>query len=188
MEQHYAKKLMYAIAVMIASICIQLAYLPAYAEPLTNSRLIVVEDKGGVSTQPYFEELGLLAEQADNNIQRIEQPLIEPITDSDMLPVRSERLTPDTVTARAIQAPRLTPIFLIGEDDLSKRWLRYRYEALQEIHAIGLVVNVETVQGLAELRALVPGLRLYPVSGDDIAERLNIHHYPVLITPTSIEQ
>ena len=53
---------------------------------------------------------------------------------------------------------------------------------------IGLVVNVETVQGLARLRALVPGVPLAPVSGDDLAERLGLRHYPVLITATGIEQ
>ncbi|MBF3324750.1 integrating conjugative element protein, partial [Pseudomonas aeruginosa] len=54
--------------------------------------------------------------------------------------------------------------------------------------AVGLVVNVETVQGLARLRALVPGVALAPVAGDDLAERLALRHYPVLITATGIEQ
>ncbi|HFS0748524.1 TPA: PFL_4695 family integrating conjugative element protein, partial [Pseudomonas aeruginosa] len=54
--------------------------------------------------------------------------------------------------------------------------------------AVGLVVNVETVQGLARLRTLVPGVPLAPMSGDDLAERLGLRHYPVLITATGIEQ
>lgn len=59
---------------------------------------------------------------------------------------------------------------------------------LRERGAVGLVVNVETVQGLARLRALVPGVPLAPVSGDDLAERLGLRHYPALITATGIEQ
>ncbi|CAP44551.1 PFL_4695 family integrating conjugative element protein [Bordetella petrii] len=51
-----------------------------------------------------------------------------------------------------------------------------------------LVVNVETVQGLERLRALAPGVPLAPVSGDDLAERLGLRHYPALITATGIEQ
>ncbi|MGS8281918.1 DUF2859 domain-containing protein, partial [Pseudomonas aeruginosa] len=38
------------------------------------------------------------------------------------------------------------------------------------------------------LRALVPGVPLAHVSGDDLAERLGLRHYPALITATGIEQ
>jgi len=31
-------------------------------------------------------------------------------------------------------------------------------------------------------------VNIWPVSGDDIAERLELQHYPVLITPTGLEQ
>ena len=44
------------------------------------------------------------------------------------------------------------------------------------------------LDGLARLRALVPGVPLAPVAGDDLAERLGLRHYPVLITATGIEQ
>src|SRR3546814_6703516 len=57
-----------------------------------------------------------------------------------------------------------------------------------DLGAVGLVVNVETVQGLALLRALVPGVPLAPVSGDDLAERLGLRHYPALITATRSEE
>jgi len=50
------------------------------------------------------------------------------------------------------------------------------------------MVNVETVQALNRLRSLVPDVPLSPVSGDDLAERLGLRHYPALITATGIEQ
>ncbi len=50
------------------------------------------------------------------------------------------------------------------------------------------MVNVETAQSLARLRALVPGVPLAPVAGDDLADRLGLRHYPALITATGIEQ
>ncbi|ERY35607.1 hypothetical protein Q067_02242 [Pseudomonas aeruginosa BL13] len=105
-----------------------------------------------------------------------------------MLPVRSERLSPGSVERRVIQAPGLTPIFLIGDDERSRAWLLERKATLVELSAIGLLVNVETVEALAELRGLVPPLTLSPVSGDDLAQRLGLEHYPVLITATGIEQ
>ena len=105
-----------------------------------------------------------------------------------MLPVRSERLSPGEVQRRVIQAPGLTPLFLIGDDDLSRAWLTERLSALRDRNAIGLVVNVETADALASLRQLAGGLMLAPVSGDDLAARLGLKHYPVLITATGIEQ
>ena len=38
------------------------------------------------------------------------------------------------------------------------------------------------------LRRLAPGLTLSPASGDDLAQRLGLRHYPVLITSTGVEQ
>ena len=40
---------------------------------------------------------------------------------------------------------------------------------------------------LAALRRLAPGLMLSPASGDELAQRLGLKHYPVLITATGIE-
>ena len=51
---------------------------------------------------------------------------------------------------------------------------------------MGLVVNVESMAGLARLRAWRPA-RLSPISGDDLAQRLGLRHL-VLITSTGIEQ
>ena len=105
-----------------------------------------------------------------------------------MLPVRSARLTPGTVARRVIEAPGLQPFFLVGDDAASHAWLRQNADALRERNAWGLVVNVETSQALAQLRALAPGLNLSPVSADELAERLGLRHYPVLVTATGIEQ
>jgi integrating conjugative element protein (TIGR03765 family) len=59
---------------------------------------------------------------------------------------------------------------------------------LRELGAAGLVVNVDSSAELDELRRLAPGLTLSPVSADDLAQRLGVRHYPVLITATGIEQ
>lgn len=105
-----------------------------------------------------------------------------------MLPVRSAHLAHGDVAPRAIQAPGFTPMFLVGDDQRSHAWLRQRAPALRELGAVGLVVQVESPQALASLRALAPGLMLAPASGDELAERLGLRHYPVLVTATGIEQ
>ncbi len=101
--------------------------------------------------------------------------------------MRSARLTPGDELRRVIRAPSLTPLFLVGDDDRSRAWLKQRRVELQAQRAVGLVVNVATPEALAALRRLAPGLVLSPASGDDLAHRLGIKHYPVLITATGIE-
>ena len=105
-----------------------------------------------------------------------------------MLPVRSTQLSPGEVQHRVIRAPGLTPLFLIGDDARSRAWLQQWQAALRELGAVGLVVNVDSAAALAELRRLAAGLTLSPASGDDLAQRLGLRHYPVLITPTGVEQ
>ncbi|MGL4712542.1 MAG: integrating conjugative element protein [Shewanella sp.] len=164
--------------------------LPVHAQTssLPNAqKLIVVEDKGGVSAMPYYEAIGLTPEPNSVSSPR-KMPSAQPVSIESMLPVRSENLSPGSVAARAIQAPGLRPIFIIGYDALSKQWLQQRGEVLIRLNAVGLVVNVDTIHELQQLQQLIPGLMLTPVSGDDIAKRLNFSHYPVLITPTGIEQ
>ncbi len=155
------------------------------AEPL-----IVVEDRGGVSALPYYESLNLQPRTRDIQRPPFPIPQLPSTIDSEaqMLPVRSAKLSPGNVTRRIIEAPGLQPFFLIGDDEASHAWLRRHVVSLRERNAAGLVVNVETMQGLERLRSLASGLQLWPVSADDLADRLGLSHYPVLITATGIEQ
>lgn len=152
--------------------------------------LVVVEDHGGSSALPYYEALDLPTRQDRSLPPPISAPSpgSKNFSEADMLPVRSERLSPGDEPRRVIQAPGLTPVFLVGDDERSRTWLLERKAALQKIGAIGLVVNVGSAGALAALRKLTPELTLSPVSGDDLAQRLGLRHYPVLITASGIEQ
>lgn len=105
-----------------------------------------------------------------------------------ILPVRSSLLSPGQIKSRALNMPGLRPFFLVGEDTQSLAWLRQRATELQEIGAAGLAVEVTDAEALIRIRAAAPGITILPVNGNDIATRLQIEHYPVLITATSLEQ
>jgi len=150
------------------------------AEPL-----IVVEDRGGDSALPYYAVLKP-QHHATTTSSKVPSPGHNRFGEADMLPVHSARLSPGNELPRTITAPGLTPLFLVGDDDRSRAWLRNNGHLLK-INAVGFIVNVETPNLLMALRALAPGLTLAPVSGDDLAERLHLRHYPVLITATAIE-
>ena len=154
--------------------------------PVTSvwAELIVVDDRGGAPVSPYYEAIGITPEPTPT-VQRQPPPMSN---EAFALPVRSHLLTPGRVEPRPMSVPGLMPFFLVGDDDVSRRWLRERGDVLRKLGAFGLVVNVESLDALQALRKLVPGLTLSPVSGDDLAQRLSLTHYPALITATGIEQ
>ena len=172
----------------LRGLLVLLAGLPLAS--LAGEPLIVVEDRGGASALPYYEALNLQPRTNAPARPPIPTPQVPatPADEAAMLPVRSAKLTPGTVPRRVIEAPGLRPFVVVGDDEASRAWLRRPAAPRRARGAGGVVVNVETVQGLARLRALVPGVPLAPMSGDDLAERLGLRHYPVLITATGIEQ
>ncbi|MDR2111826.1 MAG: integrating conjugative element protein [Candidatus Accumulibacter sp.] len=166
-----------------------------FSGPAFAAELIVVEDRGGVSALPYYEAFAAQEDRAaaptSSTLSAPSAPPTLPRSPSEaeaaLLPVRSALLSPGEEPPRAIRAPGLTPIFLVGDDERSRVWLRERYSALREVRAVGLAVHVSSPEALDSLRRLVPDLILSPASGDDLASRLGLSHYPVLITATGIE-
>jgi len=158
-----------------------------------NEPLVVVEDQGGSPTRPYYDALDLPARPgavhpASPPASAASAPRRR-YSEADMLPVRSELLAPGPVERRAAELSGLTqPMFLVGDDDRSRQWLQQRLPQLRRLKAVGLVVQVQSIARLHALRRLAPDVTLSPASGDDLARRLGLRHYPALLTATGIEQ
>jgi integrating conjugative element protein (TIGR03765 family) len=156
------------------------------APPLT------VVEPGGVPADSYYRELKLkpTAAKPPTPSTPVSPPTrpTHSYSEADALPVKSPQLSPGTVEKRAIRAPGLVPFFIVGNDARSRMWLREHYAQLRALGAAGMVVNVDTLEELRSLRLLAPDLTLAPSQGDDIAQRLDLSHYPALITSTAIEQ
>ncbi|MDG2961720.1 integrating conjugative element protein [Exercitatus varius] len=152
---------------------------------IATAELNVIADLGGESAVRFYE--GIQPEHDDNAIP---QPHALPakITEADMLPVVSHKLSPGVVQQRILDLPAMQPIFLLGADPISARWLATNVEKLKNTNAMGLVVNVKTLDELNGLRAIAPGITLLPSSADDLAERIQLSHYPVLLTATGLSQ
>jgi integrating conjugative element protein (TIGR03765 family) len=163
-----------------------LGLLAIFSIPMVSfSALTVVEDQGGDSALPYYKNFSPNA--ADSSLKHL-PPLVQSHDESLVLPIVSQRLSPGVVEPRPVNAGGLIqPVFIVGDDPLSRRWLVEKREDLKALNALGLIVNVETMKALKEIRALGQGLTILPVSGDKIAERLDLDHYPCLIRETSVE-
>jgi integrating conjugative element protein (TIGR03765 family) len=160
-----------------------LAVIGGLSAPALATELLVVEDRGGMSALPYYEVLDSseksAALPAPQAMPRIPRSLAG--AEASLLPLRSALLSPGEEPPRAIRAPGFAPIFLVGDDELSRVWLARHAAELRDLRAVGFAVNVSSPQSLDRLRRLVPDLTLSPVSGDDLAERLGLSHYPALL-------
>ena len=156
--------------------------------PFAQPELTVAGDQPSDFTHPDFPAMGVPI----NNRVQADRPVHADLStfadETWILPVRSSHLSPGQITSRALSMPGLQPFFLVGDDPQSLTWLRQRAPELQEMGAAGLAVEVVDNEALARIRAVAPGITILPVNGNDIATRLQIEHYPVLITATSLEQ
>ena len=156
--------------------------------PFAQSELTVARDQLSDFTRPHFQ----VARSPINNKTQPDRAMhadLPTLADEAwILPVRSAHLSPGQIASRALNMPGLRPFFLVGDDPQSLAWLRQRAAEMQEMGAAGLAVEVADTEALARIRAAAPGITILPVNGNDIATRLQIYHYPVLITATSLGQ
>jgi len=144
--------------------------------------LEVIHDGGGEPIGPY---LARLVPRNAYAIRRIRAPIARPdraYSLTQYLPIRSPSLTPGPVEARQEPTRLMQPLFLVGADPESLRWLDANRERLKQLDAAGMVVQAETEAELKAVTEAAHGLPLIPASGEAFAERLGVAHYPVLIT------
>jgi len=156
--------------------------------PFAHPEMTVAGNQPSDFTQPDFPAMGVPINnrvQADRHVQA---DLFTLADEAWILPVRSSHLSPGPIKSRALNMPGLRPFFLVGDDLQSLTWLRQRAADLQEMGAAGLAVEVADTEAFARIQAAAPDITILPVNGNDIATRLQIEHYPVLITATSLEQ
>lgn len=103
-----------------------------------------------------------------------------------MLPVNTPALTPGKVVTQQTGTNVPRPLFIVGDDALSHRWLTAYYPQLKKMNAIGLIVNVRTPHGLQRFNQYP--LQMYPVPGHDFVKTFSLKHYPVLIHNENITQ
>ena len=92
-------------------------------------------------------------------------------------PMKSQ-LTPGKVTQSVVDLPHQIPaFFVVGDDLLSRQWLKKQIAFLKDHHIVGFITNIDTIEALHELQQLF-NIVLHPVSLDGLIDRLHVKHYP----------
>jgi len=142
------------------------------------SKPVVIFDSG--NTQPL---------PAPGMPMRIQLPSGDNIPNPEVLPVKTPSMSPGRVALRKINRPTLNrPVFIVGYDPLSLKWLILHHTQLKQLNALGIAVNVDTQNQLQQLIKAAGGIDISPVSGTAIAKQLRLTHYPALVSRTRIEQ
>ncbi len=152
-----------------------------------SAELTVIFDNG--QARPLSDFLGPPdSVQPDKVPSYSQKPQLGAADVQSLLPIRSAGLTPGKLTARAHHVPFARAFFLIGSDALSKRWLKQHRKALEQMGAVGLLVEATSLEDLRAIAELADGLPITPASGSDIAKAIGISHYPAGISGGRIWQ
>ncbi len=170
-----------------------LTLVPLSGESYERQRLTTIfTGKDTESARPFYEDIEVKNEQMKSAVERARDLTFNPkalayrpkrdLSTQAFFPVRTEAMRPAAPQVK--QVDRLAqPIFVIGMDRLSLQWLRRNLAALQEIKAIGLVVEASDYQRFALLqkRASKLGIELNINSGEALAAGYDITTYPTLL-------
>jgi integrating conjugative element protein (TIGR03765 family) len=106
-----------------------------------------------------------------------------PVTNLAAPPGNSTLPVAFPVVTKSMRSGRLqTPMFVVGDDSLSKQWLAANRQRLQRSGATGLVVNVASIEAFRALRALVPDVPMAPGSVEGLAQQASLSVYPLFVS------
>jgi len=106
-----------------------------------------------------------------------------------LFPLISTAITPGKENTRFVDLHMLTqPFFIVGSEPRSQIWIIENRDRLRKLQARGLLVEALDHEDLKLIRSIAKGFTIVPAKGEPFAEKLNLKHYPVLITDCSIGQ
>jgi len=169
---------------------IRLVFLCALTPVFAASPLTVLHDSGDTQPlAPLLEASGFEPKDEGIDLPPIALPM--DVVLQQTITVRSPSLSPGVqpripVGKAGTFLPR--PIFLVGADEASLRWLASHRIALSTLGAVGLVVQANGEADMLKVMHVAGDLPLAAGSGETLAEQFGLRHYPVLIGPEWIEQ
>lgn len=179
---------------MDGSIVLALVIAMTSSLAMAEGDIVTLEDRGGIKIQDLIEDPDERAERESlyseskitNSLTDPSRILADGLYSEALYPVVSESLRVGPIgndEAADLQSYLLTmPMFIIGYDRVSVNWMLDNLDILEENKAVGLVVNVETPDQMREIVRLTQGrVALQPTPGDDLAQALNLRHYPAYI-------
>lgn len=150
--------------------------------------LVLVDTGPTVSSAPFLQKIHTAVANKERALQdaksRLRSANLDPrgLSEKDLFPLSSTRMR--SGTPLYLIRPGITqPIFVIGMDAHSLRWLEQEFDHLKHIGALGVVVDAPDVSAFHRLRAsaLKRGVLIDIGFGDAMATAFRFDTYPTVI-------
>jgi|TARA_R100001509_G_scaffold114859_2_gene69946 integrating conjugative element protein (TIGR03765 family) len=140
-----------------------------------------------IPTESYYELIDV--EQARQSFSLNLNNYRENFTEEAFFPL-STSMSPGQLDSREFREkqPRVTPFVVIGQDELSEKWLTYRYDELVKMKAVVFVVEASSFEFIRGLSSRFSPLKFAPAKGDAIGEALNVQTYPFMVNQNGVWQ
>ncbi len=115
---------------------------------------------------------------------------VEKSAQKTLFPFKSV-LTPGVVEAHTLSeknAKAIPAMFVIGDDTLSIEWLKSHKALLTDIHAVGMITNVESKTRVDDIQEETGWKPLIPVSMNGAANVLQVTHLPFYVNKVEVAQ
>jgi len=144
------------------------------------------------SAAPFFAEIEIKNQEMGRAVER-SKSLMARQTRTVSRPMRvtgAEGFFPIQTTLLKLAKPQIKrvrkldkPIFVIGMDRVSLTWLKGNMAAIQEIKAMGVVIEAKDFRRFSMLQSQAAklGVEITAISGDALAQGYGISTYPTLL-------
>lgn len=152
--------------------------------PVIN--LNVIADHGGESASRYIDTQAIDVKPIDYRDMRIKGSMLK-----NMLPIRTPEMFPGRLKQSHLKrayAAMSFPVFVIGNDTLSRQWLADNAQYLKKHKAIGLLIQLDTMTEYDEIKRLGDGLPIIPTYGAQMGQQLQLDRYPFYVDQTGVHQ
>jgi integrating conjugative element protein (TIGR03765 family) len=142
---------------------------------------VVIHDSGQtLPIAPYLAPL--YAEQVPARRRSPANPPLQNATPmSAMFPLKTTLLAPGKISPTNVKMLMPMPIFVVGDDPMSRAWIKRNSQVLFDLQATGIVIKAATEADFWALRNAYPALRMVPSHGDDLNRTFGLRAYPFLI-------
>lgn len=159
-----------------------------FSSGVAAEKLNVVGQVGDtISTERYFKLIDV--DSALSSFRLNLDNYRENFTKDAMFPL-STSMSPGSLDSLEFKEPKPTvrPFVVIGQDELSEKWLQFRYNDLMEMNATIFVVETSSFDYLKDLKSRFSPLKVAPANGDAIGESLNVRTYPFMVNQYGVWQ
>ena len=117
-----------------------------------------------------------------------EQAASLPMPQGGFQPLKTNLPVCDAAYSQEISLSHLQqPLFVVGDNQASYKWLKQYKTVLKSMGAFGLVIEASNLDSMKKIKKASGDLPLMPANGDALKQAFNVKCYPVLISAHRIE-